>query len=99
MTKDQRWSRNDRIGERVSGGGGGVRDQAGKPDLAVLVCPKSATAAAMFTTNRVVSAAVTVCREHGGPQGRVVINSGNASMHGDQGAGRCPDDVRLWPAS
>jgi len=55
--------------------------KSGKPDLAVLVCPKGATAAAMFTTNRVVSAAVTVCRENTAARKvyGVVINSGNAN--------------------
>jgi glutamate N-acetyltransferase / amino-acid N-acetyltransferase len=55
--------------------------QSGKPDLAVLVCPKGATAAAMFTTNKIVSAAVTVCRENTSARKvfGVVINSGNAN--------------------
>jgi glutamate N-acetyltransferase / amino-acid N-acetyltransferase len=55
--------------------------QSGKPDLAVLVCPLGATAAAMFTTNKVVSAAVTVCRENTSARKiyGVVINSGNAN--------------------
>lgn len=55
--------------------------KSGKPDLAVLVCQKGATAAAMFTTNKVVSAAVTVCRENTAARKvyGVVINSGNAN--------------------
>lgn len=55
--------------------------KSGKPDLAVLVCPRGATAAAMFTTNKVVSAAVTVCRENTLARRifGVVINSGNAN--------------------
>ncbi len=55
--------------------------KSGKPDLAVLVCPTGATAAAMFTTNKVVSAAVTVCRENTLSRKifGVVINSGNAN--------------------
>jgi len=54
---------------------------SGKPDLGVLVCPTGATAAAVFTTNRIVSAAVQVSREH--LQSRktyaVIVNSGNAN--------------------
>lgn len=54
---------------------------SGKPDLGLLVCPTGATAAAVFTTNKIVSAAVQVSREclksrkvYG-----VVVNSGNAN--------------------
>jgi len=52
-----------------------------KPDLGLLVCPGGAVAAAMFTTNKIVSAAVQVSREH--MESRkvyaVVVNSGNAN--------------------
>ena len=37
---------------------------SGKPDLGLLVCPTGATAAAVFTTNKITSAAVQVSREH-----------------------------------
>jgi glutamate N-acetyltransferase/amino-acid N-acetyltransferase len=54
---------------------------SGKPDLGLLVCPTGATAAAVFTTSRIVSAAVQVSREH--IKSReiygVVVNSGNAN--------------------
>jgi len=54
---------------------------SGKPDLGLLVCPTGATAAAVFTTNKITSAAVQVSREH--IQSRktyaVVVNSGNAN--------------------
>ncbi|RKY09337.1 MAG: ornithine acetyltransferase [Planctomycetota bacterium] len=55
--------------------------RSGKPDMAVLHCPAGATAAAVFTTNRIVSAAVEVCREHvKRPKVYgVVVNSGNAN--------------------
>ncbi|MBM4104254.1 MAG: bifunctional glutamate N-acetyltransferase/amino-acid acetyltransferase ArgJ [Planctomycetes bacterium] len=55
--------------------------QSGKPDLAVLHSPEGATAAAMFTTNKIVSAAVTVCKEHAANAKiyAVVVNSGNAN--------------------
>lgn len=55
--------------------------RSGKLDLGLISCPDGATAAAVFTTNRVVSAAVTVCREHvrKGKVYGVVVNSGNAN--------------------
>jgi glutamate N-acetyltransferase/amino-acid N-acetyltransferase len=54
---------------------------SGKHDLGLLVCPTGATAAAVFTTNRIVSAAVQVSREHmaGRQTYAVVVNSGNAN--------------------
>ncbi len=55
--------------------------QSSKPDLGLIVCPKGAKAAAVFTTNKIVSAAVEVCREHVKSQTvyAVVVNSGNAN--------------------
>jgi len=55
--------------------------KSGKPDLALLVCPTGAKAAAVFTTNKVTSAAVQVSKEHiKSPQiYAVVANSGNAN--------------------
>ncbi|MHC4068011.1 MAG: bifunctional glutamate N-acetyltransferase/amino-acid acetyltransferase ArgJ [Planctomycetota bacterium] len=55
--------------------------KSGKPDLALLLCPTGAKAAAVFTTNKIVSAAVTVCKKHvKSPNiSAVVINSGNAN--------------------
>ena len=54
---------------------------SGRHDLGLLVCPTGAKAAAVFTTNKVVSAAVTVCKEHvKSPRiSAVVVNSGNAN--------------------
>ncbi|HEU5339978.1 bifunctional glutamate N-acetyltransferase/amino-acid acetyltransferase ArgJ [Edaphobacter sp.] len=56
---------------------------SGKPDLAVAVAPKGATAAAMFTKNLVVAAPVTVGRRHlaatGGRVRAVLVNAGNAN--------------------
>jgi glutamate N-acetyltransferase / amino-acid N-acetyltransferase len=54
---------------------------SGKPDLGLLVCPGGATAAAVFTTNKIVSAAVQVSREHimSRETYAVVVNSGNAN--------------------
>ena len=55
--------------------------RSGKRDLALVHCPGGATAAAMFTTNRIVSAAVEIARRHvqSGRICGVVINSGNAN--------------------
>jgi len=55
--------------------------QSGKPDLALLVCPDGATAAAVFTTNKIVAAPVTICKKHvkSSKVYAVVINSGNAN--------------------
>jgi glutamate N-acetyltransferase/amino-acid N-acetyltransferase len=55
--------------------------KSGNNDLGLLVCPGGAKAAAVFTTNKVVSAAVTVSKEHvKGPSiSAVVVNSGNAN--------------------
>ena len=55
--------------------------KSGKHDLGLIVCPGGAKAAGVFTTNKIVSAAVKVCKEHikittvyG-----IVVNSGNAN--------------------
>ena len=54
---------------------------SGKRDLGLLYCPEGATAAAVFTTNRILAATVEVCREHvaSGKAHAVVVNSGNAN--------------------
>ncbi len=55
--------------------------KSGKSDLALLACPTGAKAAAVFTTNKVVSAAVQVCKKHvkSASISAVVVNSGNAN--------------------
>jgi len=55
--------------------------KSGKSDLGLLVCPAGANSAAVFTTNKVVSAAVQVCKEHVRSSRiyAVVVNSGNAN--------------------
>lgn len=54
-----------------------------KLDLAVLISETPASAAAVFTTNRVQAAPVLLCREHlkksGGKVRAIVVNSGNAN--------------------
>ena len=55
--------------------------ESGKPDLAILVCPTGAKAAAVFTTNKIVSAAVQVSRSHikTAQTFGLIVNSGNAN--------------------
>ncbi len=55
--------------------------KSGKADLGLIVCPTGAKAAAVFTTNKIVSAAVKVCRVHvkSPVVSAVVVNSGNAN--------------------
>lgn len=56
---------------------------SGKPDLALALAPEGTSAAAVFTTNRVVAAPIEVGREHmARSQGKVravLVNSGNAN--------------------
>jgi len=55
--------------------------QSGDPDIALMVCPTGAKAAGVFTTNKVSSAAVQVCKSHLSSREvqAVVVNSGNAN--------------------
>jgi glutamate N-acetyltransferase/amino-acid N-acetyltransferase len=64
--------------------------KSGKSDLGLLVCPIGATAAAVFTTNKVVSAAVKVCKEHvKSPKiSAVVVNSKESTMLSQSAAKR-----------
>ncbi|MHC4126225.1 MAG: bifunctional glutamate N-acetyltransferase/amino-acid acetyltransferase ArgJ [Planctomycetota bacterium] len=62
--------------------------KSGQKDLGLIVCPAGAKAAAVFTTNKIVSAAVTVCKRHlvSVKVSAVVVNSGNANTcTGQQG--------------
>ena len=56
---------------------------SGKPDLAAVVAAPGTQAAALFTSNRVVAAPVTLGRQHlaatGGIVQAVLVNSGNAN--------------------
>jgi len=51
------------------------------PDVGLLVCATAATAAAVFTTNRVFAAPVKIGRRHiaGGKLRGVIVNAGNAN--------------------
>jgi len=55
--------------------------KSGRPDLGLIVCPSGATTAAVFTTNKIVSAAVEVSKKHiQSPKiFAVVVNSGCAN--------------------
>jgi len=55
--------------------------KSGKSDLAMIVCPTGAKAAAVFTTNKITSAAVQVSKKHikSTNISAVVVNSGNAN--------------------
>lgn len=57
--------------------------ESGNPDVAYVEAPNGATAAAMFTTNRVVAAPVTIGREHlrvsRGHVRAILVNAGNAN--------------------
>ncbi len=55
--------------------------KSGKPDLGLIVCPTGAKAAAVFTTNKITSAAVEISKRHiqSATVYAVVVNSGNAN--------------------
>lgn len=55
--------------------------KSGKSDLALLACPAGATPAAVFTTNKIVAAPVTICKKHVKSRKvyAAIINSGNAN--------------------
>ncbi len=55
--------------------------KSGKPDLGLIVCPAGTKAAAVFTTNKIESAAVQVSKKHIKSRNisAVVVNSGNAN--------------------
>ncbi len=62
--------------------------KSGKPDLGMIVCPTGAKAAAVFTTNKITSAAVQISKKHikSTNVSAVVVNSGNANAcTGQQG--------------
>ena len=76
-------------GFRAAGISAGIKAN-GKPDLAIMVSDTPATAAAVFTLNKVQAAPVTVSKEHlaksGGVVRAIVVNSGCANAcTGDSG--------------
>ena len=72
---------------------------SGKPDFAVAVADRTANAAAMFTSNRVQAAPITVGRRHltrsAGRMRVVAVNAGNANCAtGEAGIGGCEQVCR-----
>jgi glutamate N-acetyltransferase/amino-acid N-acetyltransferase len=69
-------------GFRWSSATAGIKS-SGKPDVALAACDGGAVAAAMFTSNQVVAAPITVGRRHLAATGNkvtaVLVNSGNAN--------------------
>ncbi|HET6246926.1 MAG TPA: bifunctional glutamate N-acetyltransferase/amino-acid acetyltransferase ArgJ [Tepidisphaeraceae bacterium] len=67
-------------GFRAAGVYAGIKSR-NSPDIGLLVCETRATAAAVFTTNKVFAAPVKIGREHvaDGKLRAVVVNSGNAN--------------------
>ena len=69
-------------GFRAAGISAGIK-ASGKPDLALVVSDRPATAAAVFTTNKAQAAPVVVSREHlavsGGIAQAIIVNSGCAN--------------------
>ena len=68
-------------GFRASGIHCGLRKNKNKKDLALIVADDLCSAAAIYTTNKVYGAPITVCREHlkDGKARAVIVNSGNAN--------------------
>jgi glutamate N-acetyltransferase/amino-acid N-acetyltransferase len=74
-------------GFRTSGTTCGIK-KSGRPDLALFVSESPASAAGVFTTNRVVGSPVTISRERvpAGDIRAVIVNSGNSNAcTGQQG--------------
>src|SRR5215208_2644366 len=67
-------------GFRAAGVYAGIKSRH-VPDVALLLCDRPASAAAVFTTNKVVAAGVKIGREHvrSGKLRGVVVNAGNAN--------------------
>src|ERR1700728_675341 len=67
-------------GFTAAGVAAGIK-RSGKLDVGLLTCASPATAAAVFTTNRVFAAPIKVGRAHiaGGKLQAIVVNSGNAN--------------------
>jgi len=69
-------------GFRFAAGTAGIK-ASGRPDVAIIEAPLGATAAAMFTRNRVAAAPVVVGRNHlaagRGKLRAIIVNAGNAN--------------------
>src|SRR4028119_2361175 len=74
-------------GFRAAGVAAGLKP-SGNPDVALIVSDEGASAAGVFTTNRVCAAPVLLCREHlgDGKARAIAVNAGNANAcTGEQG--------------
>ena len=81
------------LGFRWSSATAGLK-ASGKPDVAIAVCDTPTPAAAMFTSNQLVAAPITVGRSHLAATGNqvraVLVNAGNANCAtGDPGIDAC----------
>lgn len=87
-------------GFRFAGAACGIKE-SGRPDVALIVSERPATAAAVFTTNRVKAAPVQLGRERvrGGRVQAVIVNSGNANAYtGPEGLAAAREMTRLAAA-
>lgn len=76
------------LGFQFAGTYAGIKKNASKRDMALIVSDRDATAVGMFTTNRVCAAPVQVCRGRvpSATARGVIVNSGNANAcTGEQG--------------
>ncbi len=67
-------------GFKAAAAAAGIKSRSA-PDVAILACDVLASAAAVFTTNKVFAAPIKIGREHiaGGKLRGIVVNSGNAN--------------------
>ncbi len=85
-------------GFRLSGLHCGIKSEAGKPDLALIVTDRPATAAGVYTQNCVIAAPVALDRERTPSDSirAVVVNSGNANAcTGERGMDDAREMARL----
>ncbi len=68
-------------GFSAAGAHGGIKEGVDPKDVALIVADRAASAAAVYTTNKVQAAPLYLCREHltDGSARAVVLNSGNAN--------------------
>lgn len=81
------------LGFRWASATAGIK-ASGKPDIALAICEDGANAAALFTSNQVVAAPITVGRAHlatsNGRISAVLVNAGNANCAtGQPGVDAC----------
>ncbi len=85
-------------GFRLAGVSCGIKSEAGKEDLTLIVCDEVGVAAGVYTQNLVVASSVTQNRAKTPHENFrvVVVNSGNANAcTGDQGEKDCSEMARL----